>query len=146
MEKNPFKFYRNFWLHFQNNPFSICIAEFECIAAGVVFLCVCVCLRLPWGIIRNRPCDICSFGGPGEFGGGQIRKRPIRVVDVSLSAIVNLRNFILEKLFKSSILCEWKPKCLNVFFSLFFSLQYVNANQTYTSNKCFIIYLDRAHI
>lgn len=41
--------------------------------------------KLPWGIMRNRPCDSCS-GGPGEFG-GQILKRPIRVVDVSPSAI-----------------------------------------------------------
>lgn len=49
-----------------------------------------VFIVLPWGIIRNRPCDSCS-GGPGEFG-GQIRNRPILVVDVSPSAIVCLQN------------------------------------------------------
>ena len=69
----------------QNNPFlEFALQNFKCIVYGEY-----VCMRLPWGIIRNRPCDICSFGGPGEFGGGQIRKRPIRVV--SLSAIVNLQ-------------------------------------------------------
>ena len=51
---------------------------------------------LPWGIIRNRPCDICSPGGPGEFG-GQILNRPMRVVDVSPSAMAYLRNEQNEK-------------------------------------------------
>lgn len=46
---------------------------------------------LPCGIIRNLPCDSCSPGGPGEFG-GQTRNLPILVVDVSPSAIVSLQN------------------------------------------------------
>lgn len=67
-------------------------------------------MRLPWGIIRNRPCDICSFGGPGEFGGGQIRKRPIRVDDVSLSAIVNLQILQFQKKNQINLKNEWKIK------------------------------------
>lgn len=51
--------------------------------------CYWIHVELPCGIMRNRPCDSCS-GGPGEFG-AQILKRPIRVVDVSPSAIVYLQ-------------------------------------------------------
>lgn len=40
--------------------------------------------------MRNLPCDSCSPGGPGEFG-GQTRNLPILVVDVSPSDIVSLQ-------------------------------------------------------